>query len=228
MGREYEKAVDYVRRMISSGSLNVGDRLPTERELSLELDISRNSTREAMRMLENMGIIVSRHGSGNYISGNMERTISDMINMMLALKQVSRHDICDFRRSMEKTVCHAVIDRLEAGSDKPDELDMAAELAYSMDCSDSETDRRFHYLLVKASGNAFIDILMSALIDVYREWIDEALEAINGDDKLHLKKAHEDIINALHSRDKSACDRAIDMHYNINEQSLTGQLLSFK
>ena len=42
MGREYEKAVDYVRRMISSGSLNVGDRLPTERELSLELDISRN------------------------------------------------------------------------------------------------------------------------------------------------------------------------------------------
>ena len=133
MGREYEKAVDYVRRMISSGSLNVGDRLPTERELSLELDISRNSTREAMRMLENMGIIVSRHGSGNYISGNMERTISDMIHMMLALKQVSRHDIYDFRRSMEKTVCHAVIDRLEAGSDEPDELDMAAELAYSMD-----------------------------------------------------------------------------------------------
>lgn len=82
MGREYEKAVDYVRRMISSGSLNVGDRLPTERELSLELDISRNSTREAMRMLENMGIIVSRHGSGNYISGNMERTISDMIHMI--------------------------------------------------------------------------------------------------------------------------------------------------
>ena len=36
---------------------------------------------------------------------------------------------------MEKTVCHAVIDRLEAGSDKPDELDMAAELAYSMDCT---------------------------------------------------------------------------------------------
>ena len=69
---------------------------------------------------------------------------------------------------------------------------------------------------------------MSALIDVYREWIDEALEAINGDDKLHLKKAHEDIINALHSRDKSACDRAIDMHYAINEQSSTGQMLSFK
>ena len=73
-----------------------------------------------------------------------------------------------------------------------------------------------------------LSILMSALIDVYREWIDDALEAINGDDKLLLKKAHEDIINALHSRDKSACDRAIDMHYDINEQSSTGQMLSFK
>lgn len=228
MGREYEKAVAYVRKMISSGSLNVGDRLPTERELSLELDISRNSTREAMRMLENMGIIVSRHGSGNYISGNMEKTISDMIHMMLALKQVSRHDICDFRRSMEKTVCHAIIDRLENSDISIPELDIAAGLVITMDCNDSEMDRRFHYLLVKASGNAFIDILMSALIDVYREWIDDALEAINGDDKLLLKKAHEDIINALHSRDKSACDRAIDMHYDINEQSSTGQMLSFK
>ena len=228
MGREYEKAVDYVRKMISSGSLNVGDRLPTERELSLELDISRNSTREAMRMLENMGIIVSCHGSGNYISGNMERTISDMIHMMLALKQVSRHDICDFRRSMEKTVCHAIIDRLENSDISIPELDIAAGLVITMDCNDSEMDRRFHYLLVKASGNAFIDILMSALIDVYREWIDDALEAINGDDKLRLKKAHEDIINALHSRDKSACDRAIDMHYDINEQSSTGQMLSFE
>ena len=228
MGREYEKAVDYVRKMIRSGSLNVGDRLPTERELSLELDISRNSTREAMRMLENMGIIVSRHGSGNYISGNMEKTISDMIHMMLALKQVSRNDICDFRRSMEKTVCHAIIDRLENSDISIPELDIAAGLVITMDCNDSEMDRRFHYLLVKASGNAFIDILMSALIDVYREWIDDALEAINGDDKLLLKKAHEDIINALHSRDKSACDRAIDMHYDINEQSSTGQMLSFK
>lgn len=216
MGREYEKAVAYVRNKISGGELIIGDRLPTERELSLELDISRNSTREAMRMLENMGVIVSRHGSGNYISGNMEKPIADMIHVMLALKKVSRHDICDFRRSMEKMVCHAIIDRLEDTGNKLPELDMAAELALSMDCNDSETDREFHYLLVKASGNAFIDILMSALIDVYREWIDDALERIEGADRIKLKNAHQDIIKALQNRDKPACDRAIDVHYDIN------------
>ena len=53
--REYQKAVDYICSEIANGNISIGDRLPTERTLSGQLGISRNSTREALRSLENMG-----------------------------------------------------------------------------------------------------------------------------------------------------------------------------
>ena len=50
--REYQKAVDYICSEIANGNISIGDRLPTERTLSGQLGISRNSTREALRSLE--------------------------------------------------------------------------------------------------------------------------------------------------------------------------------
>ena len=55
--REYQKVIDYLYKLIESGQLTVGERLPTERTLAETLSISRNSIREAIRSLENMGII---------------------------------------------------------------------------------------------------------------------------------------------------------------------------
>ena len=107
--REYEKVFNLMSTLVEKGELAVGSRLPAERTIAQELSISRNSTREAIRMLENMGAVESRQGSGNYISGNMKQGISQMIRMMLLLNCVSKEDICAFRRSMEKAVCNAAM-----------------------------------------------------------------------------------------------------------------------
>lgn len=71
--REYKKAVEYIKEMISSGELSIGDKLPAEREIAETLNISRNSTREAMRILDNSGVITSKRGSGNYLAGDIDR-----------------------------------------------------------------------------------------------------------------------------------------------------------
>ncbi|MDY2783928.1 MAG: winged helix-turn-helix domain-containing protein, partial [Candidatus Pseudoruminococcus sp.] len=65
---EYEKVIDYIRNQIKVGNLTINSKLPTERAISEELSISRNSTREALRILEHMGILKSVHGSGNYLT----------------------------------------------------------------------------------------------------------------------------------------------------------------
>ena len=93
--REYQKAVDYICSEIAKGNISIGDRLPTERTLSEKLGISRNSTREALRSLENMGITESVRGSGNYYTGNVSKKFSEMIRTLLMIKVVSKKDICD-------------------------------------------------------------------------------------------------------------------------------------
>ena len=72
--REYQKVIDYVCQMIADGQLKIGDRLPTERQIAETLSIGRNSTREALRMLEHIGMISCKRGSGNYLTDNVSRS----------------------------------------------------------------------------------------------------------------------------------------------------------
>lgn len=108
--REYQKVIDYVSQMIADGQLKIGDRLPTERQIAETLSIGRNSTREALRMLEHIGMISCKRGSGNYLTDNVSRSVSEMVHMMLLLGQTDQAEICSFRRNMEKAVCRAILD----------------------------------------------------------------------------------------------------------------------
>ncbi|MDU5262981.1 MAG: GntR family transcriptional regulator, partial [Clostridium celatum] len=64
----YTKVIKDIKEKILSGQLKNGDRLPSEREMAEKLEVSRTSIREAIRVLEIMGLIESKRGSGNYIA----------------------------------------------------------------------------------------------------------------------------------------------------------------
>lgn len=68
----YETVVEYIKEEIKQDRLRIGNKLPTERELSATLDLGRNSIREALRTLSSLGIIESRQGSGNYLTGDIK------------------------------------------------------------------------------------------------------------------------------------------------------------
>ena len=76
---EHQKAIDHLHQMALDGQLIVGSKIPSERELAQEIGISRNSTREAISILRGVGIIESRHGSGNYVSKDPSSSISMLI-----------------------------------------------------------------------------------------------------------------------------------------------------
>ena len=82
---EYEKAIDYIFGMIQNKALTVGSKLPTERAIAQELNIGRNSTREALSILHGMGMVKSVQGSGNYICADANKTIFQILTVMLAL-----------------------------------------------------------------------------------------------------------------------------------------------
>lgn len=109
MSLEYEKAINYIYGLMKDGTLREGSRLPAERTISEEVGIGRNSTREALSILQGMGLIESVRGSGNYITRKAGQSIKQTIKMMLALGSISEDDVCVFRREMEKSVCSLLI-----------------------------------------------------------------------------------------------------------------------
>ena len=216
--REYYKVIDYLFNEIHNGSLKMGDRLPTERTLSDQLHISRNSTREALRSLENMGAIECRQGSGNYFTGNISKKFSEMIRLLILIKRISQKDICDFRRTIEKSICNDIIMN---GNADIKELEQLLSCSASNIDEETENDRLFHYTLIQASNNFFLIELMDAVCDIYREWVNDVLCTADEVTKSFLKEAHGRIAAAIKQKDRAACEQAIDEHYNIIDKALT-------
>lgn len=220
--REYMKTTEYILGLIESGKLKKGDRLPTERKISEELGTSRNSIRESLRTLENLGIVESRHGSGNYLTDNAAATISHVVNIMLLMDNASREEICTFRRYTEKAVCSYLIEKNCTQEWKTYIQNAVEQLE---DISDknllAKADKQFHYTLIHATENRFWILMTEAVSEVYRTWIDNALSAASQDTIQCLQKAHREIAQGIAGGDLSLCLDAVDRHYDIIDEILS-------
>lgn len=214
--REYQKAIDYLSDQIRAGALTVGSRLPTERAIAEALGISRNSTREALRAMENMGMIESKQGSGHYLTGSISNSLSGMIQMMLLLNKINQKEICSVRRVLEKSVCQLAAAETMSPEWKKEAATLLEREASNIE-EEIENDRKFHYLLVEASHNNLFVELMNAITDVYRGWIDDVIRYATPETKRALKEAHLEMLEAIHTHDHVRCEAAIDRHYDIIE-----------
>ena len=219
--REYQKVIDYLYKLIESGQLTVGERLPTERTLAETLSISRNSIREAIRSLENMGIIESRAGSGNYIVNKISGTVSEMLNMMMLLKQIDREEVCSFRRNLDKAVCFMIIESglSEEYSEKLSEALAAEQNADTLE-EQNNCDYDFHYTLIMATQNGLWISIAEAVISIYRRWINECLHNASKDIRDSLTEAHRHIFETLKNGNKLDCETWINRHYDIVENEI--------
>ncbi|WPN46308.1 FadR/GntR family transcriptional regulator [Pseudomonas sp. P8_241] len=91
-----DQALDQLRQRINQGNWVVGQRLPTEPELSAELGISRNTVREAMRVLAFSGLIEIRQGDGSYL-----RAVVDPLDTLKALSRCSLEQARETRHILE-------------------------------------------------------------------------------------------------------------------------------
>ncbi len=91
-----EQAVDQLRQRITSGAWAVGQRLPTEPELAADLGISRNTVREAMRVLAFSGLVEVRQGDGSYL-----KTASDPLSAVQALSSCGLEHAREARHLLE-------------------------------------------------------------------------------------------------------------------------------
>ncbi|MDD6086197.1 MAG: GntR family transcriptional regulator [Oscillospiraceae bacterium] len=215
MNIENNKVFDYILDLIKNGNIVSGSRLPSERKISADLSLSRNSARESLRSLEIMGITESIHGSGNYLKGDISESISFMLKIMILLEKFSEDDVCSFRKMLEKAVCSKIIEE----NDRIDELIEKAEKILNKDEKSSvetaKNDKDFHYLLINASKNSIIISFMEAISNIYSEFIDSVIENADDETKKSFSEAHFAILQGLKEKNIEKCFNAIDFHYKL-------------
>ncbi len=81
-------------------------------------------------------------------------------------------------------------------------------------------DKTFHYLLIHATENRFLIMLMEAVEDLYQEWISAMQKVATAAERSAVAQAHREMLAALQARDETACLRAIDRHYDLIDAGL--------
>ena len=145
-----DQALEQLRWRISEGRWAVGERLPTEPELAAELGISRNTVREAMRVLAFSGLIEIRQGDGSYL-----RSMTDPLGAMRALSHCTLEQAQETRQILEvEAVGLAAVRRTEADLTALHEALKASAVLYHGDLEAYiSADLLFHKRLVDAAHN---------------------------------------------------------------------------
>lgn len=156
--RNYEHVMAQIEKRLLEGQLLPGDQLPSERQLSTQLGISRSSLREALRVLEALGIIDIRLGGGPE-SGAVVRkepglAFGDLLRLELALGHFSPVDILNTRLTIEEwsswhAARHATAEEVEQMSAL---LDAMEDPALTVD-EYTRMDEEFHNLIAAAARN---------------------------------------------------------------------------
>lgn len=90
-----------LEHLILSGKLRVGDKLPPERELALQFDVSRPSLREAIQGLEAKGLLMRRQGGGTFVQSNLWKSLNDPLPELLASHPEAQFDLLETRHALE-------------------------------------------------------------------------------------------------------------------------------
>lgn len=217
--KAYEKVTHYVKERIKTGELRVGDKIPTERELSEKLELSRNSVREALRTMDNMGLIRCRQGSGNYISGEMQQIIEETLYMMFMLKQISDIDVSQLRRAID---IQAMI--LAVRNVNEDDIYEIKQLLDRLDVIEVDesafVDRDIHLLISKYSKNKLIEIINDTLSTIMEKFIFKARRLVIGNERDVLTVFHRDMLMSLLERNEGKGVLVINKHYDTIDKYL--------
>lgn len=217
---EYEKVIDYIDELIKNGDLCIGTKLPTERVIAEHLGIGRNSTREALSILHGMGMIRRVQGSGNYVTGDAHRSIRQICTMMLELGTITKKDVCEFRRVLEKSACMLLATKTISVEEQRQFEEVLDAMETADEAQQPLLDRDFHALLLKATGNSLMITILEAVAEVYQEWIDIVIHKADDDQKTRLLAYHRGIVSALAEADADLALRFVDDHYDLIEEML--------
>ena len=216
--RAWRLVLERIESDLLEGRLTPGDRLPPERELAVRLGVGRSSVREALRVLEVLGLVRTGTGSGPSSGAIIIATPRGGMSALLRL-QVAAHgfpldDVVRTRIVLESAVVEAV------ASDPARSTADARAVLDAMDAPDLTPgeflalDAQLHLALAEASGNVVIAAMMAGLRTAIESYVQAGAEGITDWDATvdGLRDEHRAILDAVDAGDAATARTLIHDH----------------
>jgi GntR family transcriptional repressor for pyruvate dehydrogenase complex len=207
----HEQIVEKIKAMIEDGTLKPGDSLPSERQLARDMEVSRIPVREALKMLEFMGVIEIRHGRAAVVRGLGQAAMIDTINLVLESGPNELHEMnqarmilevgavrlaCEKRTDADIAHMREILDRMEA------EIDDG--------CNVVDTSMEFHMAIMRATKNKILCSFMMLFRDLLRE--SRSISLSRPERPREALSEHKAILQAVVDRDSALAASAMEIH----------------
>lgn len=231
------KLIAVFKRLISEGTLAPGGRLPAERDLAASFGVSRNSLRQALKVLEIMGVISQRVGDGTYLNTGAEAILGEPMEFLILLDGISFHELMEARLIVEPELAAQAATRASA----EDIAEIGRELK-AMESAVNDHDRLvehdllFHQAIFRAAGNRVCGLMFSVVHRSLQKLITLTSQLVEAEHTLIL---HRRILNAIRKRDADEARRRMSEHLldarklinkateKMGQSSIIGQIAKF-
>ena len=220
--RTADEVIDQIEQLILEGVLRVGDRLPGERDLVGHFEVSRPIIREALKSLEQRGLLVSRHGGGTYVADVIGPVFSKPVMELIAAHRKATVDYLEYRREIDGIAAEFAARRATANDREVlSGIMRRMETAHEKDdfSEEAEADVDFHNAIGEAAHNI---ILLHTLRACYRllsdgVFLNRALIYELPGARDRLLDQHRAIYDAIRTGDPVAARSAAEAHIRFVE-----------
>lgn len=210
--RLYEQIVQQIEESVLKGTLKPGDQLPAERELALQLGVSRTAVREAVKALREKGLVEAYSGRGTFITDGTTHAARQSFDLMVKIgQQESSANLAELRLILEPGIAALAAERIEE-----EYLTAMRDAVAVMDRSLKdpaayiEADLDFHLALAEAAANPLILSLIDSIVGLLREQRIKIFNVEGGPQRGQIH--HKRILEAMEQRNAEMARTAMGAH----------------
>lgn len=210
-----------IKQLIFRKKIQVGEKLPTERELAESLHVSRVVVREALRSLEQSGLVEIQTGpnGGSFVSDKLHMPLFHSIHDLLEDGDLSLQHFYEARRGIELTSIQLAVRELR--EEDLEELEaINQQLLGDMENNElfPHHNREFHVKISEMSGNPLVKLIADALLSILILLYPKPVQSASFIRTTYER--HRDIIEALREGDQDLCEKLICEDVEMTKEML--------
>lgn len=198
------------QQMLSDGVLTPGTKLPPERELAAFFKVARSSLRQALKVLEILGVITQKVGDGSYLNPDASSVLAVPMEFLFLLDDTTVEELSEFRFIIEPALAAKAADRANAA-----DIALLRQSVADLESSRGDSlklvasDLLFHRAIFQAAGNRLTGRLFYTIHNAMLNMITMTSKLV---DIEHTAAFHKTILGAIERRDPEAASRLMTAH----------------
>lgn len=221
-GNLIEQIMETITDAIIRGQFKAGTKLPSEYELTEQLGVSRNSLREAMKILSAMGIVEIKRGDGTYVCSQIQPSLFDNVVYSIIYDLSTNSELLELRRVIDMQIMRLAMDKItdEDAENIWKNIHQMEEAITREDYTTTEQlDYQFHLMLISVCRNKFFERMMKSVYGIFEKSIINTVAYEKRSSK--VVRHHKNILNCILKKEADRIKEVVEESLETWQNQIT-------